>query len=151
MVQVSLNPKPDITIGNPLGSHVILELMEAENLNNEEHMARALMDAANAARATILHVHTHRFAPQGVSGIAVLAESHISAHTWPEIGYGAFDIYTCGDCDPEAGALSLALSFNAKHKNIRLIKRGPISIIPSKDSSGRPCTETILKNSSGAF
>jgi S-adenosylmethionine decarboxylase len=131
---------------SPLGKHIILELMDAKDLNDESLMEMALSEAAKAAGATLLHIHTHRFAPQGVSGIAVLAESHISAHTWPEIGYGAFDIYTCGDCDPEAGARSLAQSFSAGRTNLRRIKRGPVTSDLLKDSPGKLCSETILEN-----
>ena len=60
--------------------------------------------------ATLLHIHTHKFSPQGVSGVAILAESHISVHTWPEIGYGAFDVFMCGDAEQmnAVGVLSRA-------------------------------------------
>lgn len=117
-----LSPGPGPT--EILGRHVILELMDAQHLDHEEHMRVSLRDAAAAARATLVHLHVHRFAPQGVSGVAVLAESHISAHTWPERGYGAFDIYTCGTCDPEAGARSLAASFEAGRTRMRVLERG---------------------------
>ena len=53
-----------------------------------------------AAKATLLHIHLHHFQPSGVSGVAVLAESHISVHTWPEKGFAAFDVFMCGDAEP---------------------------------------------------
>jgi len=142
-VSNTIHPAPALV--SPLGKHVVLELMEAEGLNDEDLMKTALRDAAIAARATIVHIHTHRFAPQGVSGVAVLAESHISAHTWPELGYGAFDIYTCGDCDPEAGAQSLARSFKSGRSHMRLIKRGPVGVDLDKDSAGTDCIQSIFR------
>lgn len=123
-------PTPDLaeaaTAGpdEVLGQHVILELIDAGGLDDPALMERALREAVVAAGATLLHLHVHRFAPQGVSGVAVLAESHISAHTWPERAYGAFDIYTCGDCDPEAGAQALARAFGAGTVHMKILARG---------------------------
>ena len=151
MVQMTTAQESKAGIKTPLGRHVILELMEASRLNDEAYMAQALREAATAARATIVHLHTHRFAPQGVSGVAVLAESHISAHTWPEIGYAAFDIYTCGDCDPEAGARSLSQSFSAGRTNMRLIERGPISADKCKDSPGSDCSKRVFNSRANKF
>ncbi|MGH6889285.1 MAG: adenosylmethionine decarboxylase [Rhizomicrobium sp.] len=83
------------------GSHLIIDLWEAENLANRERIERALVDAVNAAGATLLHIHLHRFTEGGgISGVAVLAESHISVHTWPERGYAAFDVFMCGGAEP---------------------------------------------------
>lgn len=83
------------------GSHLIIDLWEAEGLGDRDLLEQTLIDAVSAAKATLLHIHLHTFGDGcGVSGAAILAESHISVHTWPERGYAAFDIFMCGDADP---------------------------------------------------
>jgi len=74
--------------------------------------------------ATLLHIHTHKFSPQGVSGVAVLAESHISVHTWPEIGYGAFDVFMCGDADPWRSVDVLKRAFTTESVHVKELRRG---------------------------
>lgn len=83
------------------GSHILLDLWGAKHLDNQDFIERALRTAADACGATLLHIHLHQFSGSGgVSGVAVLAESHISVHTWPERDFAAFDIFMCGKCDP---------------------------------------------------
>ena len=83
------------------GSHLIIDLWQAENLDDIGAIEGALRRSVEAAGATLLHLHLHRFTPNGgVSGVAVLAESHISIHTWPERGYAALDAFMCGDAEP---------------------------------------------------
>ena len=83
------------------GTHLLVDLWDASQLDDPEHIDRELRRAAETAGATILHSHFHHFTPNdGVSGVVVLAESHISIHTWPERGFAAIDIFMCGDCDP---------------------------------------------------
>ena len=83
------------------GMHLLVDLWGASNLCDPDHIDRALRDAAEAAGATILHGHFHHFSPNGgVSGVLVLAESHISIHTWPERDFAAIDIFMCGACNP---------------------------------------------------
>ncbi len=83
------------------GSHLIIDLWQAENLDDLGLVEDALRRAVEAAGATLLHLHLHHFTPNGgVSGVAVLAESHISIHTWPERGYAALDAFMCGDAEP---------------------------------------------------
>ena len=83
------------------GTHLLLDLWGADNLTDPALIDRALRDAAEAANATILHSHFHHFGPDGgVSGVLVLAESHISIHTWPERHFAAVDIFMCGACNP---------------------------------------------------
>jgi S-adenosylmethionine decarboxylase len=83
------------------GSHVIIDLWEAKGLDDRDRIETALIDAVQAAGATLLHIHLHKFEDGGgISGVAVLAESHISVHTWPEKGYAAFDVFMCGDAEP---------------------------------------------------
>jgi S-adenosylmethionine decarboxylase len=83
------------------GSHLIIDLWEAKGLDERERIENALIDAVQASGATLLHIHLHKFEDGGgISGVAVLAESHISVHTWPEKGYAAFDVFMCGDAQP---------------------------------------------------
>jgi S-adenosylmethionine decarboxylase len=85
------------------GSHVIIDLWEAKGLDDRERIETALIDAVNEAGATLLHIHLHKFEDGGgISGVAVLAESHISIHSWPEAGYAALDVFMCGHADPHA-------------------------------------------------
>jgi S-adenosylmethionine decarboxylase len=109
------------------GMHLLLELWDAENLNDPKTIDAALRRAAEAAGATILHVHLHHFSPNGgVSGVLVLAESHISIHTWPERAYAAVDIFMCGKCDPYKSIPVLKQAFRAKHVQLTEHKRGLI-------------------------
>ncbi|MCH7988747.1 MAG: adenosylmethionine decarboxylase, partial [Planctomycetes bacterium] len=80
-----------------LGSKSPLEQVAAELLNNLEFIEASMRAAAAEARATVVNSSFHKFGPQGISGVLVLAESHLSVHTWPEHGYAATDIYVCGD------------------------------------------------------
>jgi len=83
------------------GSHLLIDLWGAENLTNIRTIEKALKDAAAAANATILDSNFHQFSENGgISGILVLAESHMSIHTWPERSFAAIDIFMCGQCDP---------------------------------------------------
>lgn len=83
------------------GTHLIVDLWGAERLDELDHVRAALVESVEVAGATLLHIHLHHFTPNGgISGVAVLAESHISIHTWPERGYAALDIFMCGDAQP---------------------------------------------------
>lgn len=83
------------------GTHLLIDLWGASQLDDIDLIERTLRRAADVAGATILHCHLHHFEPNGgVSGVLVLAESHISIHTWPETNYAALDVFMCGDCDP---------------------------------------------------
>ena len=85
------------------GTHLIIDLVGAVRLDDLDHIETTLRRCVDAARATLLHIHLHRFATNGgVSGVAVLAESHISIHSWPEHGYAALDVFMCGSADPNA-------------------------------------------------
>src|ERR1700761_8453003 len=82
------------------GSHLTIDFWGAKGLNDKDRIEQAMRDAVDAAGATLLHIHLHTSEPNGgISGVAVLAESHISVHTWPERGYAAFDVFMCGDAD----------------------------------------------------
>lgn len=106
------------------GTHLIVEVIEGTGLDDAARIERAFRDCVTACGATLLHIHTHKFSPQGVSGVAVLAESHISVHTWPEIGYGAFDVFMCGEADPWRAVEVLRRAFHAGEVRVREILRG---------------------------
>lgn len=83
------------------GRHLLLELWEAQGLDQVPLVERALTDAVKACGATLLELRLHTFSPTGgISGVAIVSESHISIHTWPEWGYAAIDVFLCGTCDP---------------------------------------------------
>ncbi len=84
------------------GTHLLLDLWGASHLDDIARMEQAMRDIVEKCGATLLHIHLHHFSPSGgISGVAVLAESHISVHTWPERDYAAFDVFMCGDAQPE--------------------------------------------------
>lgn len=94
------------------GTHVLLDLWGASRLDDIECIEQAMRDIVIACGATLLHIHLHHFSPSGgVSGVAVLAESHISVHTWPERDYAAFDVFMCGDAQPENAVPVLKRAF----------------------------------------
>ncbi len=107
------------------GTHLIVDLWGAERLDDLAHIEAALRDAVTAAKATLLHIHLHHFTPnRGVSGVAVLAESHISIHTWPENGYAALDIFMCGSAEPQATIEVLRAAFKPDRLKVEEILRG---------------------------
>ena len=110
------------------GTHLLIDLWGASNLADPDHVDRALRDAAEAAGATILHGHFHHFSPNGgVSGVLVLAESHISIHTWPERNFAAIDIFMCGACSPYMGIPALKAAFQPESINLGEQRRGLIA------------------------
>ena len=107
------------------GSHLIVDFWEAEGLGDTDRIERAMRDAVEAAGATLLHIHLHMFTPNGgISGVAVLAESHISVHTWPERGYAAFDVFMCGSAEPRKALAVLEQAFAPKRVVLGIHKRG---------------------------
>jgi S-adenosylmethionine decarboxylase len=110
------------------GTHLLVDLWGAKNLTDPEHIDRALREAAEASRATILHGHFHHFSPNGgVSGVLVLAESHISIHTWPERDFAAIDIFMCGACNPYDGLPALKAAFAPTSINFGEQRRGLVA------------------------
>ncbi len=112
---------------NALGRHLLLELFDcdAEILNNLEAVKAVLVEAARRARATIVDVVFHEFNPFGISGVVVIAESHLSIHTWPEYRYAAVDIFSCGaTLQPDEAARYLLQEFGAERTSIVELQRG---------------------------
>ncbi|MGC1579510.1 MAG: adenosylmethionine decarboxylase [Beijerinckiaceae bacterium] len=107
------------------GTHLIVELYEATHLDDIGRIDKALRACVKAAGATLLHIHLHHFEPNGgVSGVAVLAESHISIHSWPECGYAALDVFMCGETSPEKCVPVLKKAFGAKRVEVETLLRG---------------------------
>ena len=111
------------------GSHIIIDLWNTKFDNKINTLKRIIKKAILIANATILHIHLHRFGKEeGISGVAILAESHISVHTWPERDYIAFDIFMCGDTKPEEAAQYLIETLKPKKNKITDLRRGVIPI-----------------------
>ena len=106
------------------GTHLIIEVIDGVGLDDEARIEGAFRECVDCCGATLLHIHTHKFTPQGVSGVAVLAESHISVHTWPEIGYGAFDVFMCGEAQPWNAVEVLRRTFSAGEVRVKELLRG---------------------------
>lgn len=110
-----------------LGVHFLLDFAGCKQgiLDSENEIATLLQKTATAANVTILNLYTHKFSPQGVSGAAVIAESHISIHTWPDKDYVALDIFTCGDIAlPQKAVEYLTAALEPKVSQIRELSRG---------------------------
>ena len=118
------------------GIHLLLDMWGAAHLDNPERLGKALEAAVAAAGATLLHLHLHHFSPYGgVSGVAVLAESHISVHTWPEHAFAAFDIFMCGGAEPERAAAALQDTLRPSRIELTEQHRG---VLPTFSSVERP-------------
>ena len=124
-----------------LGRHVIIELWGCSDaINDAEQVKTAMLDAVRAANATLLNIYVHTFSPQGVTGVAVLSESHLSIHTWPEHGYVAADVFTCGTTtNPQRAAEVLRNAFCAKQAEVRELERG---VAPSPKPSAKVSTKS---------
>ena len=109
------------------GTHLLVDLWEASSLADPALIDETLCAAAVAAGATILHSHFHHFSPNGgVSGVVVLAESHISIHTWPERSFAAVDIFMCGECDPHLAIPVMQRTFQARRVELDEQRRGRV-------------------------
>ena len=117
-----------------LGTHIIAEFFGCSHLNDLPVIREALIGAANACGATILGTHFHTFEPQGLTGYVLLAESHISVHTWPEYGYAAVDVYTCGLMQTEKAVEHLREILKADRVEASKIMRGDIKELPDMGS-----------------
>jgi S-adenosylmethionine decarboxylase proenzyme len=94
-------------------------------LNDVEHVKRSMVEAAKATGATIVGDLFHHFSPHGVSGVVVIAESHLAIHTWPEYGYAAVDLFTCGsEIDPYRGFALLKVALGAEKSEVEEFTRG---------------------------
>lgn len=111
------------------GHHLICELYGAERLTDREHVGTALRRVARQCGATVLDTRLHPFADSGgITGVVLLAESHITIHTWPEHDYAAVDVFLCGDCDPTDGLPALKEAFAPDTVQQDTLERGRKSI-----------------------
>lgn len=114
-----------------LGRHILAEFYgcPAEILSNLEQIKQQMLSAALEAGAEVRETVFHQFSPQGVSGVVVISESHLAIHTWPEFGYAAVDIFTCGQTvNPWVSCNYLKQAFSARNMSAREIKRGIFDI-----------------------
>ena len=112
---------------NALGRQLLLELKECDKevINDLSFLKGVMLKAADEAGATVLGESFHQFNPHGVSGVVVIAESHLFIHTWPEYGYVGIDIFTCGDSvQPEKAAEILVRKLGAKNYSALELQRG---------------------------
>ena len=109
------------------GTHLIIDFWGAKGLDCLELMEAAMRACVDECNATLLHIHLHQFTPNGgISGVAVLAESHISVHTWPEKHYAAFDVFMCGDSNPQRAVEILGRYFNPSRSEVLEARRGKV-------------------------
>lgn len=107
------------------GTHLLVDFWDARHLKDQSLIERALREAAAACNATVLSVMLHGFGDDaGVTGVAILAESHMSIHTWPELNYIALDIFMCGDCNPHLALPVLEEHFKPRYVSVSEHKRG---------------------------
>ena len=108
-----------------LGILLAADMQECKDLDVDEHkMEEMLTDAVKACKATLLSIDIHSYSPQGISGIAIIAESHLSIHVWPEYNYVAVDVFTCGGLDPYPALEVVKRDLKPKNVEIKEIKRG---------------------------
>ncbi len=127
-----------------LGNHILVEFYNCDTdiLNNVKFIEKAMNEATILSGATIVGSHFHTFNPHGVSGVVIIAESHLSIHTWPEYGYAAVDIFTCGETIDAGKAFQhLKDSFRAKHTATIEMKRGQLHDIQG-ELHHKPMAET---------
>lgn len=107
------------------GRHLICELYGADRLDDVDHVTQALEQAARTCGATILDTRLHPFEENGgVTGVVLLAESHVTIHTWPEHDYAAVDVFLCGDCSPEDAVPILREAFSPETVQQAIFERG---------------------------
>ncbi len=107
------------------GKHLLIDLYQATHLSDKTVIEKALLAAADACDATVLQKNFHSFGEeQGITGMLLLAESHISIHTWPESHFAAVDIFMCGNCDPTLAIAPIKKHLCPKSIDVREFDRG---------------------------
>jgi S-adenosylmethionine decarboxylase len=121
-----------------LGKHLLLELKDCDTglLNDMEYLREVLSDVARLIGATVIKDSFYQFSPQGISGVVIIAESHLSIHTWPEYAFAAVDVFTCGEViEPYKSVKPLADRLKAKSTSYIELKRGVL--LESPAAAGR--------------
>ncbi len=128
------------------GRHLLIDLYGARKLDDIAHVERTLKQCVEAAGATLLHLHVHALERTGgVTGVAVLAESHISIHSWPDAGYAALDVFMSGDADPRHAVPVLEAAFGAQKVVVKTHRRGE-----AKAKAGGPAAAKAPKEAPAA-
>ncbi|MFH1823735.1 MAG: adenosylmethionine decarboxylase [Candidatus Firestonebacteria bacterium] len=128
-----------------LGRHVLAEMYDChhEILNNQEEIKDILIKGAEEANATVVETVVHKFNPYGLSGVVVIAESHLSIHTWPEYNFAALDLFTCGEViDPWVAFEYIAKRLQAQNYTTMEVKRGSLHI-PDKELTHKPANVSV--------
>ncbi len=136
-----------------LGCHIVAELShcDAEIITDLDLVRDSMVRAAELAKAEVREVAFHRFIPHGVSGVVVISESHLSIHTWPELGYAAVDIYTCGNtADPWLALRYLAEQFQSQSITASVIERGSLTATGAFSHNVTPPEEDVSRAAKSA-
>lgn len=131
-----------------LGRQILVEFYDCdpEKINNVAFVESSLLEAARVSRATIISHDFHKFSPHGVSGVVVIAESHISIHSWPEYNYAAVDVFTCGETiDPWVIQEYLKDAFESKNISSLEMKRGMFKVPPGERLLFKPHKEEVSR------
>jgi len=124
-----------------LGRQILVEFYDCDTdkINDVEFIESSILAATRASKATIISHNFHKFSPHGVSGVVVIAESHVSIHSWPEYNYAAVDIFTCGDTiDPWVIQEHLKEAFQSKNISSMEMKRGMFKVQPGEKLLFKP-------------
>ncbi|MEJ6492271.1 MAG: polyamine aminopropyltransferase [Flavobacteriales bacterium] len=122
-------------MSHALGNHILVEFMNCDPklMNDVAGIERDMVAAARAAGATVINSTFHHFSPYGVSGVVVIEESHLAIHTWPEYGYAAVDLFTCGEMDAWISFDMLKEAFKSKSYSAIEMKRGSVNLLTRND------------------
>ena len=120
-----------LTVREHCGKHLIVEVWtDIDNpvLTDENVIRKAFLQGAADSQATVIGHNWHSFGPgEGITGVVMLSESHMSVHTWPEHGYASVDVYMCGDCDPHLSVPAISNGLNAKRTEVTTLLRGVLT------------------------
>lgn len=133
-----------------LGKQILVEYYECDEskINDVSYVENALIQATKASKASLISHTFHKFSPYGVSGVVVIAESHVAIHTWPEYNYAAVDIFTCGDTiDPWIIQEQLKEFFDSKNTSSMEMKRGLFKVPEGQRLLFKPSQEHVSENS----
>lgn len=158
MYDSRVTPKIPITARDnrldTLGRHLIVEMWGCckDIIDDVRAVKEILTKATESTKATLVDVICHRFSPYGVTGVAILAESHISVHTWPEYGYAAADVFICGNTlNPQNAAAFMIQAFHAKETSTLELKRGEVLDKKIKDNRTEAISVDILNSQSPLY
>lgn len=106
------------------GKHLLIDFYDCQIHGSQEQIEQVMIESCQATGATVLYSYLHPFTGGGVSGAVILAESHMSIHTWPELGFVSLDIFVCGDCDPHQAVPLLHQWFKPQRREVTAHRRG---------------------------